>query len=116
MQRKLIAAAAILSLASAAAFATGATSSSSSTSGGTTGAAVIGFGSFTATDAGIANGNASALAGSGFGVTGTATNATTGHINTSSVGGQGFGGSVAKGTSGADAAANAWSKLGGGWR
>jgi hypothetical protein len=116
MQRKLIAAAAVLSLVSAAAFATGTNSSSSSTSGGNTAAAVFGYGSFTATNAGIANGNASALAGQGFGVTGNATNATTGHINTSSAGGKGFGGSTATGTSGADAAANAWSKLGGGWR
>jgi hypothetical protein len=114
MQRKLIAAA-ILSFVSAAAFATGTNSSSSSTSGGNTAAAVYGFGAFTATNAGIANGNASALAGQGFGVTGNATNATTGHINNSSVGGAGFGGSSAKGVSGADAAANAWSKLGGGW-
>jgi hypothetical protein len=77
---------------------------------------VVGFGHFSATDAGAANGHATATAGSGYQSTGNTTNATTGHINTTSAGGVGFGGAKAGGTSGADAAANAWSKLGGGWR
>ncbi|WP_084534218.1 hypothetical protein [Paraburkholderia dilworthii] len=115
MRLKLIAAA-LFSLCSVAAMAgTGTTSSSSSTSGGQTSAAVSGFGSFRATDYGTANGNAQAIAGSGFGVTGNATNASTGHTNTSTVGGYGHGGSSATGLSGADAAANAWSSLGRGW-
>ncbi|MBW8836638.1 MAG: hypothetical protein JF605_16630, partial [Burkholderia sp.] len=54
MKRNLIAAA-VLSFISVAAFATGTSSTSSSTSGGSTTAAVIGFGHFTATDAGAAN-------------------------------------------------------------
>ena len=100
MKRNLIAAA-VLSFISVAAFATGTSSTSSSTSGGSTTAAVIGFGHFTATDAGAANGHASATAGSGYGVTGNTTNATTSHINTSQAGGFGFGGSTAGGLSGA---------------
>jgi hypothetical protein len=109
-------AATLLSLCSVAAMAgTGTNSSSSSTSVAQTSAAVSGFGSFGATDYGMANGNAQALAGSGFGVTGNATNASTGHTNTSTVGGYGHGTSSAAGVSGADAAANAWSSLGRGW-
>ena len=115
MQRKLIAAA-VLSFVSAAAFATGTSSSSSSTSGGNTSAAVYGYGAFTATDAGLANGHASSIAGSGLGVTGNATNATTSHFNSSTAGGIGHGTASATGGSGADAAAKAWSSLGGGWR
>jgi hypothetical protein len=115
MKRTLIAAA-LLSFVSVGAFATGTNSSSSSTSGGTTSASVSGFGHFTATDYGTANGNAQSIAGGTYGVTGNYTNATTSHSNTSTVGGFGHGTSQAGGTSGADAAANAWSKLGGGWR
>jgi hypothetical protein len=56
------------------------------------------------------------VSGNGFGVTGNGTNATTSHINTSNAGGFGHGTSSATGGSGADAAANAWSSLGRGWR
>jgi hypothetical protein len=115
MKRALIVAA-VLSFASAAAMATNTTSASSSTSGGSTSASVSGYGHFTATDYGMANGNAQALAGGMYGVTGNTTDATTSHVNTSSAGGIGHGKSSAGGTSGADAAANAWSKLGAGWR
>lgn len=114
MKRNLIAAA-VLSLVSAASFAMGTDSSSTATSGGSTAAAVFGFGHFVATDSGAANGNAYSVAGTGYGDTGTATNATTSHTNTSKVSGFGFGGATAGGISGADAAANAWSRLGTGW-
>jgi hypothetical protein len=92
------------------------TSGSSSSSGGQTSASVSGFGSFRATDYGTANGNAQAIAGSGFNVTGNATNATTSHNNTSTAGGYGHGTSSSAGIAGADAAARAWSSLGRGWR
>ena len=115
MKRTLIAAA-LLSFVSVAAMATTTNSSSSSTSGGLTVASVSGFGHFIVSNYGTANGNAQSIAGNAFGVTGNATNATTSHTNTSNVGGFGHGNAQAGGTSGADAAANAWSKLGGGWR
>ena len=90
MKRTLIAAA-LLSFVSVAAMATTTNSSSSSTSGGSTSASVSGFGHFTATDYGTANGNAQSIAGGAFGVTGNVTNATTSHTNTSNAGGFGHG-------------------------
>ncbi len=116
MKRTMIAAA-LFSLFSVAAVAgAGTTSSSTASSGGQTSASVSGFGSFKATDYGMSNAKAQAVAGNGFHVAGNGTNATTSHINTSSAGGVGHGTASAAGGSGADAAANAWSKLGGGWR
>ena len=81
MKRTMIAAA-LFSLFSVAAVAgAGTTSSSTASSGGQTSASVSGFGSFKATDYGMSNANAQAVAGNGFHVTGNGTNATTSHIN-----------------------------------
>lgn len=113
--KRIVIAAALLSIVSAAAMATTTTSTSSSTSGGSTSASVSGFGRFTATDYGVSNGNAQALAGGARldGQSHERDDEPQQYVDGRRLRPR----HVASGRHvGADAAANAWSKLGGGWR